>query len=144
MMRLLVATDGSQHALSAARMAARLVRELREAEVVLINVGHIPVTAIGGPGDGFFDYPGLEDALQQAGQAILKETGQAFAGLEVPVHPVYRGGQPAGEILQAAKEHGADLIVMGSRGLGTIGGLILGSVSERVLHGAQIPVLIVR
>jgi len=47
-------------------------------------------------------------------------------------------------ILDKAREYKADLIVMGSRGLGQIGGLILGSVSERVLHGARVPVLIVR
>ena len=47
-------------------------------------------------------------------------------------------------ILEKARDYKADLIVMGSRGLGQIGGLILGSVSERVLHRAHVPVLIVR
>ncbi len=42
MVRMLVATDGSAHALRAAGVAARLARELREATVALINVGHIP------------------------------------------------------------------------------------------------------
>ena len=51
----------------------------------------------------------------------------------------------AGQIGKKVKEeHNADLIIMGSRGLGQVGGLILGSVSERVLHGAYGPVLIVR
>jgi nucleotide-binding universal stress UspA family protein len=144
MIRILVATDGSAHAMSAARLAARLVRELREAEVVLVNVGHIPALALGGPGTELVDFAALEEGMQRAGQAILKETAEVFSRINVPVNRVYRGGDPAGEIIKAAKEHHADLIVMGSRGLGQIGGLILGSVSERVLHGAEAPVLIVR
>ncbi len=144
MMRIVVATDGSSHAIGAAKLTARLVRELREAEVVLVNVGHIPMIAMGGPGEGFVDLGALEEGMRQAGEAILGETAKAFVGVDAGVSRVYREGDPAGEIIKAAKEHKADLIVMGSRGLGQIGGLILGSVSERVLHGAHGPVLIVR
>ncbi|HYM91819.1 MAG TPA: universal stress protein [bacterium] len=144
MLRILVATDGSAHALKAAELAARLARETRGAEVMLVNVGHIPTIALGGPGDGLVDFAAMEDALEQAGRAILDQTNKAFAGVDARVTRVYRRGDPTAEILKAGQEHKADLIVMGSRGLGQIGGLILGSVSERVLHGAHIPVLIVR
>ena len=144
MMRMIVATDGSSHAIGAAKLAARLVRELREAEVVLVTVGHIPTIALGGPGDGVVDLGSMEEGLQQAGQTILEKTAETLGGVDARISRVYRRGDPAGEIIKAAREHKADLIVMGSRGLGQIGGLILGSVSERVLHGAHGPVLIVR
>jgi nucleotide-binding universal stress UspA family protein len=144
MMRILVATDGSSHAIAAAKLTAHLVRELREAEVVLVNVGHIPTIAMGGPGEGYVDLGALEEGLRQAGQVILENTVAALAGIDARVSRVYRQGDPAGEIIKAAQEHKADLIIMGSRGLGQIGGLILGSVSERVLHAAHGPVLIVR
>lgn len=84
------------------------------------------------------------EGLERAGQAILDQTAQAFAGSSIPLKRVYRQGDPAAEILKAADETRADLIIIGSRGLGRIGGLILGSVSERVLHGAHRPVLVVR
>jgi nucleotide-binding universal stress UspA family protein len=144
MLRIVVAADGSTHALKAAELAARLARETRGAEVMVVNVGHIPTIALGGPGDGLVDFAAMEEALEQAGRTILDQTMKAFAGIDARVTRVYRRGDPTAEILKAAKEHKADLIVMGSRGLGQIGGLILGSVSERVLHGAHIPVLIVR
>ena len=145
MMRILVATDGSPHARRAAELAARLVRELREAEVVLVNAGHIPAIALGGPGaDIMVDYGALEEGFEKAGQTILAETAAVFHGMDALVKKQYRRGEPSHEILAAAAEAKADLIVMGSRGLGQIGGLILGSVSEHVLHGAHIPVLIVR
>ena len=144
MMRILVATDGSPHAIGAAKFSARLVRELREAEVVLVNVGHIPAVALGGLGEGYINLSALEEGMKQAGEAILDETAKAFAGIDARVSRVYRMGDPAGEIVKAARECNADLIIMGSRGFGQIGGLILGSVSERVLHAAHGPVLIVR
>jgi len=145
MMRILVATDGSSHAKRAAELAARLAGELRKAEIVLVNTGHIPAIALGGPGaDMMVDYSVLEEGFEKAGQAILEQTAAVFHGADAPVTKQYRRGEPSHEILAAAAEAKADLIIMGSRGLGQIGGLILGSVSERVLHGAHIPVLIVR
>lgn len=145
MIRMLVATDGSPHAKRAAELAARLARELRAAEVVLVNAGHIPALALGGPGaDMMVDYGALEEGFEKAGHAMLEQTAAVFHGLDVPVKRQYRRGEPSHEILAAAAEAKADVIVMGSRGLGQIGGLILGSVSEHVLHGANIPVLIVR
>lgn len=143
MMRLLLATDGSPNASRATQLVARLVREIREAEVVLLNVGQIPPIAMGGPGAGVkFDM--LEEALQEASRTILEHAMHELAGVDCPVTRIYRQGDPAWEIIRAAQELKPDLIVMGSRGLGQIGGLILGSVSERVLHAAHCPVLIVR
>jgi len=144
-MRLLVATDDSSSALRAADLAARLCQELRQADVVLVNVGHIPTPAVEGPGpDALVDLGALAEGFERAGQAILRRTAQAFERSSVRVTHVYRQGEPAGEILNVADENHADLIIVGSRGLGLIGGLILGSVGERVLHGANRPVLVVR
>ena len=145
MMCLLVATDGSEHAIHAAELAPRLVRELKQAEVV-VNVGHIPEVAFaaaGTPGASV-DMAGLIESLDRAGQQILDRTASVFAGVNVPVRRDYRTGNPAVEIVGAAQEHKADLIIMGSRGLGRVSGLVLGSVSEQVLHAAHRPVLIVR
>lgn len=145
MMRILLATDGSPHAMRAAAFAARLAREIGEVEVTLVNVGHVPSVALGGPGAGaMVDFGILEEGLERAGREILDTTAHEFAGVDAPIVKEYRRGDPAGQILEAAKDRAADLIVLGSRGLGQLGGLIIGSVSERVLHGAHTPVLIVR
>jgi nucleotide-binding universal stress UspA family protein len=144
MVRVLVATDGSSHALRAAGIAARFARELREAEVTLINVGYVPPLALGGPGFPVtVDLSIVEEALETASKAILERTLQEFAGVDASVTSLYRHGDPAQEIIAAAREKKADLIIMGSRGRGQFVGLILGSVSERVLHGSETPVLIV-
>jgi nucleotide-binding universal stress UspA family protein len=53
-------------------------------------------------------------------------------------------GHAAREIVSGAQEHGADMIVMGSRGRGDLAGLVLGSTAHKVIHLADRPVLVVR
>ena len=53
-------------------------------------------------------------------------------------------GHAAREIVSDAQEHGADVIVMGSRGRGDLAGLVLGSTAHKVMHLADRPVLVVR
>ena len=53
-------------------------------------------------------------------------------------------GSPADEIVTLSKDLGADLLIMGSRGLGTIRRLVLGSVSDAVIHSVHCPTLLVR
>jgi nucleotide-binding universal stress UspA family protein len=144
-MRLLVATDGSPHALRAAALAARLAREMPKVEVTVLNVGHVPAIVYGGAGpEAMVDFTAIEDALDRDGQTILAATVREFAGIDVPIIRLYRAGDPSTAIVAAAEETNADMIVIGCRGRGQLGGLILGSVSERVLHRAGIPVLVVR
>jgi nucleotide-binding universal stress UspA family protein len=145
MMRILLATDGSPHALRAAAFVARLAKETRRVDLLVVNVGHVPAVALGGPGAGaMVDFGVLEEGLERAGREILDSTARELTGVDAEIATEYRRGDPAGQILEAAGAKNVDLIVMGCRGLGQLGGLILGSVSERVLHGAHTPVLIVR
>ncbi len=145
MMRILLATDGSAHALRAAAFTARLTREAPEVELTVVNVGHVPSVAFGGPGAGaMVDFGMLEEGLERAGREILNATVHELAGVDAPIVKEYRRGDPTTQILEAAKAKQADLIVIGCRGLSQLGSLLLGSVSERVLHGAHTPVLIVR
>jgi nucleotide-binding universal stress UspA family protein len=127
------------------KVAARLARELREVEITLLNVGQIPPAALISPSIlGHVSLASLEEALERESRRVLHQGVEAFAGTDVPVTRLYRSGDPAGEILRAAREGKSDLVVIGARGLGRLGGLILGSVSVRVLHAAPCPVLVVR
>src|SRR5207245_9403810 len=99
MLRILVATDGSPHAIGAAKLTARFVRELREADVVLVNVGHIPNIALGSAGVGIVNLGALEEALQQAGRTALEKTAEALGGVGAVVRGMHRHGAPAGAVV---------------------------------------------
>jgi len=144
-MRIVVATDGSPDAKRAVQTASQFVRNLRTAEVILVNVGPIPALALTPPEAAMHvDVEPIAEALERGGHRILDQAAATFAEDHVSVTCVYRRGDPSREILRVAEEAHADLIVVGARGLGRIGGLILGSVSERVVHAASMPVMVVR
>ena len=60
------------------------------------------------------------------------------------VDTIVRGGAPADQIIRAADELEADLIVVGGRGKGAVAAIVLGSVAYQVLHHAPCPVLVTR
>jgi len=141
-MQVVVATDGSPHAMRAAHWVARWGSGLGDIRVTLVNVGHIPTAPGLGPGGQRpTAFAILAEEMEQIGTAVLAKAAEAFPG---KVTSVYRAGDPAEEILKVAHDVHADLIVVGRRGLGRLGEMFLGSVSERVLRGAECTVLVVR
>jgi nucleotide-binding universal stress UspA family protein len=145
--RLLVAADGSAN--------AGLIPGLLGAWDVFNGIPADVVTVVPKDPPGFELMAGLfalgddrlaaqreEDALA-ARQAADATTAQ-MADQSLPATAHVRSGDPANEILQAAAELKSDLIVTGSRGLGTLDRLVLGSVARNVLIHAPCSVLIVR
>lgn len=142
MFRMLIAIDGSDPARHALDAAARLAREMSEVEVVLLNVGEPLGYQVELPA---YDHEAIE-AHARARQDTLLEAAltQAKAlGLE---KTVTQGevGFAAKEIVRVAADRQVDQIVMGTRGMNALGGLLLGSVAQRVVHLAGVPVLLVR
>ena len=86
----------------------------------------------------------LRRELQLRAGTAADEMTARLADVGIPTTPHVRSGDPASEILDAAQERGADLIVTGSRGLGGLESLLLGSVARNVLTHARCSVLIVR
>ena len=84
-----------------------------------------------------------EDAATEAVNAAVA----TFTEAGIKAHGVVRNtmfGYAAREIIDDAKEHGVDVIVMGTRGRGDLAGLVLGSTAHKVIHLADRPVLVVR
>lgn len=142
--RILVGVDGSPDAARALAFLGRLPLE-PEAEVTLLAVAErvwIPTTV-----PGF-----VAETLRGAGAELDRRRGEELDGLlqrargalggGIRVTTLTTVGDPAHEIMALAE--GADLVVVGSRGLGSVRRLVLGTVSERVLHGAPCPVLVVK
>jgi nucleotide-binding universal stress UspA family protein len=129
-------TDGSEHAQRALPYVKGLARE----DGATITIVHV-VERIEGAGAVGIPRRADESELQ----AQLKELADDLSEEGFSVSLVIRGDvgvRPAHEIVDVARELGADLIVVGSRGLSAIGGLLLGSVAHRLLHIAPCPVLV--
>jgi nucleotide-binding universal stress UspA family protein len=84
----------------------------------------------------------LEETNVQMLDEALKNAKEAKPELEIGTKAL--AGQPAEKIVEASEEGDFDLIVMGSKGLGDIKGMLLGSVSNRVANNAKVPVMIVK
>lgn len=136
--RIVVGVDGSENSRSALRWALEEAR-LRHAAVDVVHAWQLPHQG-GYPIVGAFELPVGE--LEAGARQLLDRAvgGADTRGLE-EVEPILVCGSAARAMLDTAK--GADLLVVGSRGRGGFTGLLLGSVSQKVLHHATCPVVVI-
>jgi nucleotide-binding universal stress UspA family protein len=134
-MRIVLAYDGSDGARRALDVVLGLARESDELTVVGVAEG-IPL----------FGYAGTLPSPEQeeARDLQLAEAESVLAGSGASVAVAPRAGDPATAILDIAEKEKADLIVLGTRGLGTAERWLIGSVSDKVLHHAHCSVLVAR
>lgn len=134
--KILLAVDGSEPSRRAVPVAGDLARRYG-GEVLVLHVREHEVTW-----GADVDVETPEEATDLVDEVVrtLKDLG-ASARSEVVRAPL---GQTPRVILDMAREHGAGLIVMGTRGLSDWGRLLMGSVAHKVLHLAECPVLVVR
>ena len=147
-MNVLFATDGSPHSHHAIREANRLL-SLKDAQNFTIAVSPLPpVDMAFGPGGAqlasFASQAMLTENIDRATAEHSRLAQNVFTELALSATSLERTGDPAEEILHAAHEIAADVIVLGSHGHGAIERLLLGSVSDKVAHGAARAVLIIR
>ena len=138
MQRIVVGVDGSLTSREALRWAIAEGR-LRRATVEAVHTWQDPnVTAY--PFAAAHFHPEL---IETAARRLLDEVvdGEEDDGLPGPVEKTLVCGGAAATLIDAAK--GADLLVVGSRGRGGFAGLLLGSVSQHVVHHAPCPVVVV-
>jgi nucleotide-binding universal stress UspA family protein len=135
---IVVGVDGSKSSAGALAWAAAEAR-MRNATLKVVYAWHIPALAYG----AYMPVPSPDD-LQKSFEQQLNEQLASVLGAEpgVPVSHVVAEGPAAEAIVKASA--GAELVVVGSRGLGGFAGLLLGSVSAQVAHHAHCPVTIWR
>ena len=139
-LNILVAIDGSEHGAAALRTAAQLARDEHARLTVVTAVAPAPAfAALSAAGAA------LTDAAHLMGEvgARIRDQVDALPD-DLSVTTIVVGGQPSDVILERLRAGRHDLLVMGTRGLGRVGSALLGSVSQAVLHAAEVPVLVVR
>jgi len=143
MLTVLVASDGSDHALRALRHLLTMM-DPKGLHVHVLNVqaavrmSEVPVRGT------LHDVQAVEQEREAQG---LKELASAIALLDeggVPHAAHVKVGEAAAEIVRFAKEYHCQMIVMGSHGRGGIASLVIGSVASKVVHLTDLPVLLVK
>ncbi|OOP65040.1 universal stress protein UspA [Arthrobacter sp. SRS-W-1-2016] len=133
--RIVVGVDGSEASVEALRQAQSLAVPLG-AQVIATAYWEFPQVY------GGYVAMGIDDFEESANQ-VLKESLAKVFGPELPDYVVSRvvRGHPRESLIEASRE--ADMIVLGRRGHGGFGGLLLGSVSSACVAHAHCPVLVV-
>jgi nucleotide-binding universal stress UspA family protein len=138
---VLVPVDGSENSTRALETVVKQIQEGRQIDVHLLNVqppivsGNVKLFVSQQIIDIYYHEEG-EKALRSA-RELLDNAGIAYsAHIEV--------GHVAETIAKFVKDKRCDQIVMGTRGLGAVAGLLLGSIATKVLHLVQIPVTLVK
>jgi nucleotide-binding universal stress UspA family protein len=143
--KVLVPTDGSESSLKAVHYAQEMLKKGIASKVILLHVG----PAIG----EHWGFYGLANAdlelkyqclLDDEGQRVLRLVEKSFKDANLPVETVFQCGDSAETIVNYAEENEFDLIIIGNKGLGKLAQLLLGSVCERVIRLASVPVMVIK
>lgn len=144
-MRILVATDGSEYAKKGLKYALSLA-SMKNGDIILLHVvNYVPEST-----PSIWTSPKVEardkkyvEELYKEAENLLTEEMKAIPE-DISVIPLIEFGDPSDKILEVAERVNADLIVIGVRGKSGWKKIILGSVSDKVLDKAKIPVLVIR
>ena len=135
---ILLAVDGSEYSHRAIEYA-RSLTERYEANLWIVHVFSHTSDLL-----GYQDFEKLYAKRKSAGQAVLDSAKKILGSTTFKVHEELMEGSEAEAILAVAENHRADLIVMGTRGFGAVKGMLVGSVSRKVIHLSTCPVMVVR
>ena len=135
---ILVPIDGSDHASHALDVACDLAKTYGARLRLVHAITPIPIE----PSRGY--YPEIIANRFQAADALLAKALEQARGRAADITVEQHEGSEAEVILEDANKYNCDLIVMGTRGLGRSAGLLLGSVSQKVVQHAKCPMLLVR
>jgi len=141
-MKILLPVDGSENSLRAVRHVIAMKEQFRDPiEVHLLNV-QLPVAS--GAVKMFISPQQLNDFYRDEGVVALKDARALLDQAGVSYQHHIGVGDLAGTIVSYAKEKQCRQIVIGTRGRGSFAGALLGSVTTKVIHLADMPVLLIK
>ncbi|KUP07864.1 universal stress protein [Bacillus coahuilensis p1.1.43] len=136
--KILLASDGSEHAIEAARKAGELAQKGNRPLVTIVYVVDIETSK-----SDVISSHSLTEVHMIRNQR-MKETQEVLEKMDVLSEIIVLKGNPGAEIVKKANKEEYEVVVIGSRGLNALQEMVLGSVSHRVAKGANCPVLIVK
>lgn len=141
--KILVAYDGSDCGKEALKTAVDFMEKDAEAHLHIIHVKDtLPANVYGLYGPTLAQ--NLIDEFEEAANRLLTEAQEIVSGYKERCSFTKLAGNVAEEIVNYTNDHAIDLVIIGSRGLGAVKGMLMGSVSSRVVQQADCHVLIIK
>jgi nucleotide-binding universal stress UspA family protein len=140
-MKILVPIDGSENALRAVRHV--LDKRHWYATPVAVHLLNVQLPVASGAVKMFISKDQLQEYYEEEGKAALQTAKDLVQAAGLECHARVGIGDVASTITSFASSEGCDLIVMGTRGMGAVGNMVLGSVAAKVIHLAKVPVQLV-
>ncbi len=141
MKKILVAVDGSDMSMKVLSRA-RLIADKFESEVLVITV--VKKLRVTNYYTGGELNEQMDRQIENTAKETLERATEVFGGYQGKFETILDYGEPAEEILLLAEREKPDMLIMGSRGLGSFSRVMLGSVSTKVLHHVKCDMLVVR
>jgi len=141
MSKVLVPVDGSDCSLRALQQAVQWAKSAPGTEVVVLNV-QAPI--VSGHARMFLSKSDIQTYHELEGKEVLDKVKPVLEASGVPHSSTMRVGHLAETIVEYGREQKCDSIMMGTRGLGEVAGLLLGSVTRKVIHLAEVPITLVK
>jgi nucleotide-binding universal stress UspA family protein len=149
-MKILICTDGSEESLKAMEAAAGIATGCQVSEVAVI---HVYESRLAFPfwGEGYSitaedleRFKAMDNKEKEKRKKVLEDAEEFFTGKGLSIKKIFKEGHPSETIAEVAREGGYDIVVLGSRGLGGLKKLLLGSVSNAVVQQLKTSVLVVK
>ena len=138
---MVVGVDATADSLEALNVAADLAEDAGAA-LVVVHVRHESAMSAASIDAGAG--AAISDALDEVEKMSRERAAAVLAGRKVDWRFRVSGGDPATELIAAAREHEARAIVVGGRSHGLVGGLVVGSVARKLVRHSPVSVLVVR
>jgi nucleotide-binding universal stress UspA family protein len=148
MKNILIPIDGSEHSINAVEMGKKMAKAFGS-KVVLLNVldiilpiSYYEITKYVEAGGSI---PNLYDEAQMQADDLLKKAKESFGDMSKDVETVVLEGDSANKIIEYSNANDFDLVIMGSPGVGSsLNRFLMGSVTTKVLHHINKPILVVK
>ena len=141
-MKILIAADGSEYTKKATAYVASRPEWLQQDSE--LHVLHVEPPVASPRARAFLGSDAVNNYYKEESALALEKAESILRDRNVPFKSSYLVGDIAERIHEYARQHGIDMIVMGSHGHGTFKNLVMGSVATKVLATSTVPVLIVR
>lgn len=140
-MKILVPFDSSEASKNAVQQALKLAKAHTDSEVTVLSVACYQA-----PYARDFSYTPVElrDACQTFYKDVMEKISADLRAEGIKANTIIESGDAAEVIINTVKNGNYDKVIMGRRGLGSLAGLILGSVSTKVLANVDVPVTLVK